>query len=118
MSISDDGLKQIGDLLLSDSHDVELSAHLGEAVVDMRTKVDEVLSKRIETRSSGMAELADFATELTDVAVAGIHDVRLTASAQDLLTVFVWASVAPALFNPPPNIGLSGGHNRTDIFVR
>ena len=42
--ISDDGLKQIDDLLLSDSHDVELSAHLGEAVVDMRTKVDEVLS--------------------------------------------------------------------------
>ena len=42
--INDDGLKQIDDLLLSDSHDVELSTHLGEAVVDMRTKVDEVLS--------------------------------------------------------------------------
>ena len=69
--ISKHGLKQIDDLLLSDSHDVELSAHLGEAVVDMRTKVDEVLSKGIETRSGGMAEIAKFAMELTYVAVGG-----------------------------------------------
>ena len=65
-------------MLLTDSHDIELAAHLGEAVVDMRTnvdevlpKVDEVLPKGIETRSRGVAELANFATELTDVAVGG-----------------------------------------------
>ena len=35
--IGDDRLKKINDLLLSGGHAVELPAHLGEAVVDMRT---------------------------------------------------------------------------------
>jgi hypothetical protein len=35
--IGDDRLKKVDDLLLSGGHNVELPAHLGEAVVDMRT---------------------------------------------------------------------------------
>ena len=33
--ISDDCLKKVNDLVLSVGHDIELPAHLGEAVVDM-----------------------------------------------------------------------------------
>jgi hypothetical protein len=72
-------------LMLPGGHDVELAAHLDEAVVDMRTKVNEVLPKvnevlpkinevlpeSIETRSSGSAELADFAAKFTDISVGG-----------------------------------------------
>ena len=76
--ISDDRLKEANNLLLPGGHDVELPAHLGEAVVDMITEVDEVLPevdevlpKGVETSGGGPAELADFAAELADVAVGG-----------------------------------------------
>lgn len=35
--IGDDCLKKLNDLVLSGGHDVKLPAHLGEAIVDMRT---------------------------------------------------------------------------------
>ena len=83
--ISDDRLKEANNLLLPGGHDVELPAHLGEAVVDMITEVDEVLPevdevlpevdevlpKGVETSGGGPAEFADFAAELADVAVGG-----------------------------------------------
>ena len=68
--IGDDGVKQINNLLLPGGHDVELPAHLGKAVVDVRTEadevlpeVDEVLPKGVETCGGGSAEVADFAAE-------------------------------------------------------
>ncbi len=76
--IGDDCLKQVDNLVLPGGHDVELPAHLGEAVVDVCTesdellpKVNEVLSKSIETRGGGLAEVAYFAAELAHVAVGG-----------------------------------------------
>jgi hypothetical protein len=76
--IGDDCLKKVDNLMLPGGHDVELAAHLDEAVVDMRTKVNEVLPKVNEvlpestkTRSSGSAELADFAAKFTDISVGG-----------------------------------------------
>jgi len=68
-SVGDDGLKKVNDLLLSSGHDVELPAHLGEAVVDMRAEVDEILSERVKTGGGGPAEFANFASEFTDVTV-------------------------------------------------
>src|SRR4029077_21213728 len=38
--VSDNRLKKADDLLLPGSHDVELPAHLGEFVVDVRTEAD------------------------------------------------------------------------------
>ncbi len=67
--VRDDGLKKVDNLLLSSGHDVELPARLGEAVVDVRAEVDEVLSQGIETRCGGPAEVTNFAPELTDIAV-------------------------------------------------
>ena len=67
--IGGDGLKKIDNLLLPSGHDVELPAHLREAVVDVRAEVDEVLSQGIETRRGGPAEIENFAPELTDIAV-------------------------------------------------
>ena|ERR1700682_843011 len=76
--ISDDRMKKPNNLLLPGGHDIELPAHLGEAVVDVRTEadevlpeLDEVLPKRVETCGGGSAELTDFAAELADVAVGG-----------------------------------------------
>ena len=66
--VSDNRLKKANNLLLPGSHDVELPAHLGEAVVDVRTEVAEVLPKGVETCGGGSAEVADFAAELADVA--------------------------------------------------
>jgi hypothetical protein len=74
--VGDDRPKKVNDLLLPGGHHVELPAHLGEAVVDMGTQVDEVLPKvdkvlpeGIETGGGGASEVADFTAELTDVAV-------------------------------------------------
>lgn len=76
--LGDDGLKQTDDLLLPGGHGVEPAPHLDEAVVDMVTQVYEVVtqvyevvSERVETRSGGSAEVADFAPKLTDVPVGG-----------------------------------------------
>ena len=57
--IGDDGLKKIDNLLLPSGHDVELPAHLREAVIHVRAKVDEVLSQGIKTRRGGPAEIAN-----------------------------------------------------------
>jgi hypothetical protein len=88
--VRDDRLEKINDLLLSYGHDVELAAHLGEAIVDMGTKVDEVLPKvdevlaeGIETCGRGLAEIAKLAAELTDVAVGGLHELSVPAITVD-----------------------------------
>lgn len=76
--IGDDGLKKLHDLLLSRGGGIEFAAHLDKALIDMLaqvvdilTKVDKVLSHGIETCRRGLAEVAEVAAELTDVAVSG-----------------------------------------------
>jgi hypothetical protein len=88
-------MEKINDLLLSYGHDVELAAHLGEAVVDMGTKVDEVLPKvdevlaeGIETCGRGLAEIAKLAAELTDVAVGGFHELSVPATDGHCVSAF------------------------------
>jgi hypothetical protein len=69
--IGDDCLKELYDLVLSGGHDVELPAHLGEAIVDMRAHVHEILPKSVETCGGSPAEIANLGAELTDVSVGG-----------------------------------------------
>jgi hypothetical protein len=69
--IGNDRLKKLNDLVLAGGHDVELAAHLGESIVDVRGYVHEILPKGIETHTGSPAEVANFAPELTDVSVGG-----------------------------------------------
>lgn len=95
--VSDNRLKKADDLLLPGSHDVELPAHLGESVVDVRTEadevlpeVDEVLPNGVETCGGGPAELTDFAAELADVALGGprLHRSSLPVITDEGITSF------------------------------
>ena len=83
--------------MLPGSHDVELPAHLGESVVDVRTEadevlpeVDEVLPNGVETCGGGPAELTDFAAELADVALGGpgLHRSSLPVITDEGITSF------------------------------
>ena len=74
----DDRLKKVNDLLLSGGCGVEFAAHLGESLVDVpfecpevRSKVDKVLSERVEACHCGLAELTEIVVKSADVAVGG-----------------------------------------------
>lgn len=81
----DNGLNEFDNALLSGGH-VELGAHLGEAVIDLREPliyareplihppkaVIHVLAQRVEAGDSGLPEVAEFATDLVDVAISNV----------------------------------------------
>jgi hypothetical protein len=76
--IRDDRLKKDNDLLLSGGCGVEFAAHLRESLVDVplecpevRPKVNEVLSERVEACHCGLPELAKIVAKSADVAVCG-----------------------------------------------
>ena len=69
--IRDDRLKKVNDLLLSGGCGVEFAAHLRESLVDVRSKVNKVLSERVEACHCGLAELAKIVAKSADVAVGG-----------------------------------------------
>lgn len=80
---------EFGDPLLTCCGGVQFAAHLSEpsinllesainlleASIDVPTQINEVLSKRIETRGGGVSKIADLGSDLRDVAVgrAGEH---------------------------------------------
>ena len=79
--IRDDRLKKVNDLLLSGGGGVEFAAHLGESLVDVplecpevRSKVDKVLSERVEACHCGLAELTEIVAKSADVAVGGASE--------------------------------------------
>lgn len=72
----DQASDQIGDVLLPGGGHVQHPAHLGEAPVDVNTEVaevlpqlDKVLPQCIETGGCGDSEVADFGSDLSDIAV-------------------------------------------------
>ena len=72
--IRDDRLKKVDDLPLSGGRGVEFAAHLRESLVDVRSKVNKVLSERVEACHCGLAELAEIVAKSADVAVGGASE--------------------------------------------
>lgn len=84
-AIGDDRVEKVDDLLLTSRCGIELSAHLGEPLVDVLEslfnvlakvsevlpQVDEVLPHGVEACRGGAAEITDLAAELADVTISG-----------------------------------------------
>ncbi|MCH9700482.1 MAG: hypothetical protein K0U76_03695 [Actinomycetia bacterium] len=71
-------MEKVNDLLLAGRSGIELSAHLGEPLielleftVDMLAKVDEILLHGVEARRRGLAKIAQLTADLADVAICG-----------------------------------------------
>ena len=67
-------VEKVNDLLLSGGRGVEFAAHLRESLVDVRSKVNKVLSERVEACDCGLAELAEIVAKSADVAVGGASE--------------------------------------------
>ena len=83
--IVDNRLEKLDDLLLTSRSGVELSAHLGESLIDpleslvdlleplgeVLPKVDEVLPHGVEAGRRGPAKVAQLAADLANIAIGG-----------------------------------------------
>lgn len=58
-------------MLLTGRCGIEFAAHLGEALIDVRTKVDEVFAEGVEAGSSRLPKVAELVVECGHVAVGG-----------------------------------------------
>lgn len=106
VTLSDDGVQQVDDLLLAGGSGVEFAAHLGEPVLYPVAEVGEVLAGRVEAGRGGLAEVPDLAANLANVAVgpAGQH-----ASGCRVLL-----AVADAI-SELPDLGFQRGHTRFQV---